>query len=199
MVSTVPYSTAMALSRADWTEAGLEALSRDGLAAVAIDPLARRLGATKGSFYWHFEGLDDLVGAVLERWEQRDTAEIVAALEEIENPRERLFTLTRRAFAGAAGGADPQAGVLAAASDPRVAPVLARVTATRLAVLERLYCDAGALPADAPRHARLAYAMYVGLGDLLRAAPATRRSAADVEADVELMVDMLTRAALDGA
>jgi AcrR family transcriptional regulator len=190
----------MGLSRADWTEAALDALAREGFAAVAIDPLARRLGATKGSFYWHFEGRDDLVAAVLERWEQRDTVEVVAALERIEDPRERLVTLARVAFGQAARGADAQAGVLAAASDPRVAPVLARVTATRLAVLERLYRDAGVAAQAAARHARLTYAMYVGMGDLRRAAPSAQRDDDDdVEAEIELMVDMLVRAALKGA
>jgi AcrR family transcriptional regulator len=187
----------MGLSRADWTEAGLEALARGGLAAVAIDPLARGLGATKGSFYWHFAGLDDLVAAVLERWEQRDTAELVVQLERIEDPRERLVVLARYAFGVAARGTDVQAGVLAAAADPRVGPVLARVTATRLAVLERLYCDAGMTPEAAARHARLTYAAYVGMGDLLRAAPDARRDPAEIEADIELMVDMLVRSALD--
>jgi AcrR family transcriptional regulator len=187
----------MGLSRADWTEAALEALARDGFAAVAIDPLARRLGATKGSFYWHFDGRDDLVDAVLARWEQRDTVEVVEALEAVEDPRERLVTLARVAFGQAARGADAQAAVLAAAADPRVAPVLARVTATRLAVLERLYRDAGVAAGDAERHARLTYAMYVGMGDLLRAAPSRRRSDAEIDADIDLMVDMLVRAALE--
>ncbi len=195
MVVSVPYSTAMALSREDWTEAALEALGREGMQAVAIDPLARRLGATKGSFYWHFTGRDALVAAVLERWEQRDTVELVAEIERIEDPRERLVSLARIAFEGAARGADAQAGVLAAAADPRVAAVLARVTTTRLEVLERLYRDAGVAAPDAARHARLTYAMYVGMGDLLRAAPAAARTPDEVEADIEHVVEMLVRAA----
>jgi AcrR family transcriptional regulator len=40
----------MALSRDDWTRAALEALAAAGLAGVAVEPLARRLGASKGSF-----------------------------------------------------------------------------------------------------------------------------------------------------
>jgi AcrR family transcriptional regulator len=199
MVSTVPYSTAMALSRGDWTEAALEALGREGLQAVAIDPLARALGATKGSFYWHFKGHDDLVAAVLERWEERDTTAFARAIEQIPDPRERLVWLARSAFAGAARGNDPHAALVAAAADPRVAGVLARVTATRLTVLEQLYCDAGVTRPRAERHARLTYAMYTGMGDLLRAVPAAApRAAAEIDADIELMVDMLVRAALDG-
>jgi hypothetical protein len=61
--------------------------------------------------------------------------------------------------------------VLAAASDPRVAPVLERVTRTRLAFLERQYEALGLDPPAARARARMAYALYVGLGDLRRAAP----------------------------
>jgi AcrR family transcriptional regulator len=176
------------LSRDDWARAGLEALAEDGLAAVAIDPLARRLGATKGSFYWHFANRDDLIATVLDRWEQSDTIDVVAELDALPDPRERLISLARFAFGKAVRGTDPQAGILAAASDPRVAPVLERVTRARLATLERLYRDAGLDDAGARRHARLAYALYVGTIDLRRAQPGEFDSEPEIEAHVELLV-----------
>jgi AcrR family transcriptional regulator len=177
------------LSREDWAQAALVALAEEGLGAVAIDPLARRLGATKGSFYWHFANRDELIATALELWEQRDTTEVIAAIDALSDPHERLTTLARLAFGEAARGTDPHAGVLAAASDPRVAPVLQRVTRARLATLERLYSDAGLDKAAARRHARLAYALYLGTIDLRRAAPGRRRSASDIEADIEHMVE----------
>lgn len=184
---------AMALSRDDWVTAALDALAEVGLSAVAIDPLARRLGATKGSFYWHFSSRDELIAATLERWEQRDTLDLLAALEDIPDPQERLLALARGAYGTAARGTDPQAGVLAAASDPRVAPILERVTVARLAALERLFGDAGLDPPDAARRARLAYALYVGAIDLRRAAPSARTPENEVEAEIELMVGALVR------
>ena len=42
------------LDREDWIAAGLGALERGGVEAVAVVPLARELGVTRGSFYWHF-------------------------------------------------------------------------------------------------------------------------------------------------
>ena len=184
----VPYSMGVGLSREDWADAGLAALAEEGLAAVAIDPLARRLGATKGSFYWHFANRDDLIQTVLELWERRDTIDVIAELHVLPDPRERLNTLGRLAFGKAARGTDPQAGILAAATDPRVAPVLARVTRARLATLERLYRDAGLDEAAARRHARLAYALYVGTIDLRRAEPGELDSEPEIEAHVELLV-----------
>ena len=84
--------------------------------------------------------------------------------------------------------------VLAAASDPRVGPVLERVTVARLAALEELFGDAGLEPAEARRRARVAYALYVGVIDLRRAAPSARLAEEEIEAEIELMVSALVRA-----
>ena len=37
-----------------WIEAAFDALADGGIEAVRVDPLAKRLGVTRGSFYWHF-------------------------------------------------------------------------------------------------------------------------------------------------
>jgi AcrR family transcriptional regulator len=177
----------MALSRDDWTKAALDALASDGLAGVAVEPLARRLGATKGSFYWHFRDRSELIAATLQRWERRDTTEVITALEQIADPRARLRELARSAYLGAAAGNDAQSGVLAAASDPRVAPVLERVTRTRLAFLERQFTALGLDPPAA--RARMAYALYVGLGDLRRAAPQAPLTESEAAAIIELILD----------
>ena len=184
---------AMALSRRDWAEAALEALAQEGLPGVAIDPLARRLKATKGSFYWHFAERDDLIAATLELWEKRDTDEVIAMVERISDPVDRLEWLARFAFGEAARG-DADAGLLAAASDPRVQPVLKRVTQKRIGFVQRLYRDLGLAAEEAARHARITYALYVGIGQLRRAwpraLPGTR-----VEAHVDLAVRALLQAA----
>jgi AcrR family transcriptional regulator len=179
----------MALSREDWTRAALEALASDGLAGVAVEPLARRLGASKGSFYWHFRDRGELIAATLQRWERRDTTEVITALETIADPRERLRELARSAYTGAAAGNDAQSGVLAAASDPRVAPVLERVTHTRLAFLERQFQALGLDPAAARTRARMAYALYMGLGDLRRAAPPAPLTESEAASIIELILD----------
>ena len=57
------------LSAEDWALAALDVIAESGLAAVAVEPLARRLGVTKGSFYWHFPSREALLVAALERWE----------------------------------------------------------------------------------------------------------------------------------
>jgi AcrR family transcriptional regulator len=161
---------AVSLSRTDWTEAALSALAQDGLTGVAVEPLARTLGATKGSFYWHFADRAALITATLELWEQRETTAVIERIQGIDDPRQRLVALGRGAYAGAARG-NAHASVLAAASDPRVGPVLARVTRARLTFLQRLYRDLGFDQDETTRRARLAYALYLGIGELRRADP----------------------------
>ena len=178
----------MALSRADWVEAGLDALGEGGLNAVAVEPVAKRLGATKGSFYWHFSGRDDLLKAVLDLWEDRETTQVVGALATLPDARAKLLALGRGAYARAArGGA--HAALLASAEDPRIAPVISRVTRTRLHVLEEMYRELGLDRDIADRHARFAYSVYLGAAALRRSDPTDDANDEELELRVRLFVD----------
>ena len=71
-----PAADAGPLSRERWASEALKAMARGGVAAVAVEPLARALGVTKGSFYWHFKNRDALIAAALERLEHNNAAAI---------------------------------------------------------------------------------------------------------------------------
>lgn len=71
-----------ALGRADWIKAALKLLVAEGESAVRITRLSEALGVTRGSFYWHFKDRADLLDALLETWERRNTLAIVTAVEE---------------------------------------------------------------------------------------------------------------------
>jgi AcrR family transcriptional regulator len=178
------------LTRADWAEAALRALVRDGLKGVAVEALARQLGTTKGSFYWHFADRADLIAATLEHWEHRATTEMIERIQAIDDPRERLIELAGSAYAGAARG-NAYAAMLAAAADPLVRAALERVTRAQLAFLSELYADLG-VPADrAARHAHLAFALYLGIGDLRLADPDNAPAGPQLDAYLELAVDAI--------
>ena len=49
------------LARKDWIDAAIVMLAEDNVEALRVDTLAERLGVTKGSFYWHFKGREDLL------------------------------------------------------------------------------------------------------------------------------------------
>jgi AcrR family transcriptional regulator len=164
------------LSAADWTEAALRALGRGGLAAVAVEPLAKSLGTTKGSFYWHFADRNALLQATLELWERRDTDQVLAGMDETQDGATRLHNLVQLALLSiqrdATGGAGSiELALQASASDPRVATTLQRVTQRRLAALSRLYCALGLSQARARDHALLAYTAYLGHAQMAHATP----------------------------
>jgi len=82
------------LGRNEWIRTGLEVLMEDGESGVAVEALARRLGVTKGSFYWHFENRKALLTALLEAWEREGTSQIIETVErDAEDPKIRLRKL----------------------------------------------------------------------------------------------------------
>lgn len=56
------------LSYDDWVDGALNLLSREGVAAIKIPRLCQELGVTKGSFYWHFDDIEQLMTAMADRW-----------------------------------------------------------------------------------------------------------------------------------
>lgn len=53
------------LGRYDWLTARLQVLAESGIEAVRVEPLAKLMNVTKGSFYWHFRNREDLLEAML--------------------------------------------------------------------------------------------------------------------------------------
>lgn len=163
----------MALSKEDWVRAALFAIADGGAAAVAVEPLAVRLGATKGSFYWHFRNREQLIAEALELWERQGTDDVIATLASIADPVERLRRLLQIAIRyeddDAAGQAD--VGLLAAANDPIVGPVLRRVADKRLDFLERIFSDIGFAAGESRQRARIAYSAFLGWFELRRVVP----------------------------
>lgn len=158
------------LTRDDWTAAGLAALAEGGVAAVAIEPLAKRLGATKGSAYWHFANRDALLAATLERWEQERTEAIIEWLESKGDATERLWALS----AAASEREDElrlELALLAAADLPAVAAVLHRVTERRLEYMTSLYEGVGFSSDAARRRSVLTYYLYLGQAQMRRSSP----------------------------
>ncbi|WHT21367.1 TetR/AcrR family transcriptional regulator [Crossiella sp. CA-258035] len=158
-------------TRADWTTAALAALAEGGLAAVAIEPLAVRVGATKGSAYWHFANREALLVATLERWELEHTEAVIALAEQETDPAHRLRLLFASVLDRPEGNA-VELALLAAGDDPVIRPVLDRVTDRRIAYLSTLFAQCGFGKADARRRAVLAYSAYLGHAHLFRMAPA---------------------------
>ncbi|WP_447003647.1 TetR/AcrR family transcriptional regulator [Saccharothrix isguenensis] len=154
----------------DWTGVALRALAEGGVAAVAVEPLAARLGATKGSAYWHFPNREALLKATLERWERKRTEAVIEVVESVPDPLAKLRLLFGTVLEGIEDSA-VELALLAAKEDPVVAPVLRRVTDRRIGYLEELFGELG-FPADqSHQRAVLAYSVYLGQAQLLSSAP----------------------------
>ena len=149
------------LSAEDWAQAALGLIAEQGVAAVAVEPLARRLGVTKGSFYWHFPSREALLVAALERWEQFEQEEVFGQLEAIPDPGQRLRSLFEL-VAHEASSHIVYSELLKALDHPVVRPVIERVSARRLEYLTASFRQAGLGRSDAQHRARLAYAAYIG-------------------------------------
>ena len=145
-----------------WTDAALDELATHGIDRVRVEVLAKRLGVTKGSFYWHFKDRDMLLGQMLERWRRRATLALIERLDRgVESPQERLRQLLRLPFKGARAtlAADIELAIrLWGRADPRARAALEEVDQLRLEYIAQLLVDTGITPHEARARAVLAYA-----------------------------------------
>ncbi len=85
--------TTESLTRDDWISGAWDMLGENGLDGVRVEPLARRLGVTKGSFYWHFKDRQQLMDALLDRWFSIWDDQMLPDMEEAANPADRIWAL----------------------------------------------------------------------------------------------------------
>jgi AcrR family transcriptional regulator len=159
------------LRREDWILAGFRALSAGGVGALRVEAVARDLGATKGSFYWHFSNPADWRAAMLAYWEDAAFREVIAILDPLPEGLPRLRALigiaTTLEYDPAHGGARAEPALREwARFAPEVAVIVERVDTGRLAFVAACFAAAGLEAAAASQHARLFYAALLGLGAL---------------------------------
>ena len=58
------------LSAKDWLDQGLKTLAQKGFTALEAEPLAKAMGVSRGSFYWHFADINAFHAAVLAHWRE---------------------------------------------------------------------------------------------------------------------------------
>ncbi len=81
-------------SKADWLEAGLEALCEGSIEFVTVERLAGRLGIAKSGFYWHFKNREELLEALLDYWVDETTGIAAQNVEMLAmEPKQRLANL----------------------------------------------------------------------------------------------------------
>lgn len=126
--------TSTRLSPEKWINAGFAALTAQGPAALAAEPMARSLGTTKGSFYWHFKDVPAYHAALLRHWHTQALSDVMDQLTADGAPDARLRTFGRSIL----DSPTETALRVWARSDKTVAASLREVDAERLTYLNHL-------------------------------------------------------------
>ncbi|WP_027525071.1 TetR/AcrR family transcriptional regulator [Bradyrhizobium sp. Ec3.3] len=175
------------LSAGDWVDLGLKTLAKSGFTALKADPLAKAMGVSRGSFYWHFADLAAFHAAILSRWREVATEQIIAAVEAARsgNKSENL---------GDSGGQDPLAVLLKltfgsklmlekavrswAANDARARAAVVAVDRRRLDYIESLLKQAGLTEEVARPRAQILFWAFFGFALSDQTLPADKQQAA---------------------
>ena len=171
----------------DWIAAGLEALAQGGVDAVRVDVLAKTLGVTRGSFYWHFGDRRALLDGLLAAWGEQQTDGVIARAQALgKPPRETLRALLGMCFED--DGRLERALRSWAATDGAAAEAVQAVDGRRIAYLAALLAAMGFAEATARTRARIAYRAWLGDYALVQ-----RQAADTTAADVEELHALLVK------
>lgn len=152
------------LSRTEWIAGSFDALSEGGIDALRVEPLAKRLGVTKGSFYHHFENRRSLHLELLGEWERLGTSRII---DDVSHSSPDAGTRLRM-LAHETMKADPFTDSIETAIrswagvDDEVSTVVSRVDRRRLSFTEGLLRDVGLPHPLAKRRSLLLYRVLIG-------------------------------------
>jgi AcrR family transcriptional regulator len=153
-----------------WVDAAYARFRAEGLAGVRIEALARDLGTTKGSFYWHFADRRALVDAVMARWEEQETDRYIAESSVELDPRRRIELLFSVVGQRRPPGEDR---LYMAAVAEGVGDVVERVTRRRIRYVADALIEHGVAPAEAESRALISIASILGLEQLAQGGAAS--------------------------
>ena len=171
------------LSAKDWLDLGLRTLAKSGFTALKAEPLARAMGVSRGSFYWHFADIGGFQTAILDYWREVAAERVIAAVE-AEDHEHPLPPLLRRAFSGRL--ALEKAVRSWATSDPAAREAVQAIDRRRLDYIEAQLRAAGVAGEIAPARAQILYWAFIGHALADRPLPKARR---------EVVIDELIRIA----
>ncbi|MCX7161444.1 MAG: TetR/AcrR family transcriptional regulator [Betaproteobacteria bacterium] len=154
------------LDREAWIKGAIAILAEHGAERLRVEVLAKRLGVTKGSFYWHFKDRRDLLDAVLDYWKQgriRDIRKQTQA-EPGDEVAALLHTIEVYASARNRKGISIEAAVRDwARRDAQAIAVVEEVDAERLVCACRLFLACGLTREEAQARSVMLYAYVFGV------------------------------------
>src|SRR4051794_38447162 len=148
------------LSAQDWLDQGLRTLARSGFTALKAEPLAKAMGVSRGSFYWHFADIRAYHAAILKHWREVAAERIIADLEVSSEHHNPLLLLLRRTFSSKL--ALEKAVRTWATLDPRARTAVQATDRRRLTYVQRLFERSGVPPGAARSRAQIFYWAFLG-------------------------------------
>ena len=148
------------LSVKDWLDLGLKTLTAQNFTALKAEPLAKAMGVSRGSFYWHFADIDAYRAALLTHWREVAAEQVITDLADHRQDEPPLHRLLRRSFGERL--TLERAVRSWAASDPLARKAVEAIDRRRLSYVEDQLEQAG-LPRDvAQPRAQILYWAFLG-------------------------------------
>jgi AcrR family transcriptional regulator len=163
------------LSAGDWLDQGLKTLAQSGFTALKAEPLAKAMGVSRGSFYWHFADIGAFHAAILRHWRDVATERIIADLEAASKTRDAVALLLRGAFSGRP--ALENAVRTWATVDPAARAAVQAIDQRRLGYVETLLKQSGLPDHTARARAQIIYWAFLGFALSERPLPKARQQA----------------------
>jgi len=148
------------LSAKDWLDQGLKTLAREGFTALKAEPLARAMGVSRGSFYWHFADIGAFHAAILKHWREVAAEQVIAGLEAAARDGNPLAPLLRGAFSSKQ--TLEKAVRSWAAIDPKARAAVQAIDRRRIDYVEHMLRQAGVEADVARARAQIFYWAFLG-------------------------------------
>ena len=149
------------LAKQDWLIEGIKILSEFGQDKIKILYLCERLQVTRGSFYHHFESIDDYIKELMLYWEADQTEAFIASANEGTSAEERLEILNQKVIVA---NHKIEAAIRSwSFYNPTVKEILKKIDGKRLAYLEDILKSLTPNATMAKHMAMIDYSILVGM------------------------------------
>jgi len=163
------------LSAQDWINQGLKTLAKSGFTALKAEPLAKAMGVSRGSFYWHFADIGAFHAAILARWHEVAAERIIANVEAASKDQNPLALLLRRVFSERL--MLERAVRTWASVDPAARAAVQAIDRRRLSYVEGLLAQSGLSAEIARARAQIFYWAFLGFALSDQPLPKARQQA----------------------
>jgi AcrR family transcriptional regulator len=152
------------LGREAWLDAARQALIEEGTAGVEVNKLAKRLGVSRGGFYWFFESRDALLDALVAYWVETSTTLFERLIDPASRDGAREFRQLIDLWIDESDYDPKWDGAIRdwARSSPVALKAARAVDDRRVGIIERIFQHLGYQGNDALVRARVTYYHQVG-------------------------------------